>query len=446
MLDGSRRSRGPAFVLVLVIAFASSGCRSPEQKFRAHMERGQLYRQQGKLNEALLEYRNALQLNPKSADVNFEIAQVLSADQKYSEALFYYREAYRLDPKRLDAGMAEASLLIIASPDEAKALIDEVIEKNPTYAPAHNRRADCLITKQDLDGALAAAQKAAELDPADPIAYVLEGKTYDARMQLAETAHAQAGGPLPDNALYSSALAAAGANVPAALYAARASAHAAAGNAPAAMEDARLAMVHEPTRAEFANEFVSRAAATGHLDQASQELGELRAQGKLPPASQEALARVYVNLGRENDATALYEQILAQPEPQNVAGVKNDLAYLLARTGKDLERPLHLAQEAQAQLPQNPDVADTLGFVYLQKRLYDPAVRQFEYAISLAEASNQPTASFPYRRAVALEKAGHRDEAASAYEKALALAPKFPDAPDARSALASIKAYESAQR
>ncbi len=51
----------------------------------------------------------------------------------------------------------------------------------------------------------------------------------------------------------------------------------------------------------------------------------------------------------------------------NLAIAKNNLAYLMADEGKNLDRALDLAQEAKSQLPENGNVADTLGYVLLEE-------------------------------------------------------------------------------
>ncbi len=58
-------------VLLTFALLVSLGCQSPEKKFAKHMEKGRSFFEQGKLAEAVLEYKNALQANPKSPDAYF---------------------------------------------------------------------------------------------------------------------------------------------------------------------------------------------------------------------------------------------------------------------------------------------------------------------------------------------------------------------------------------
>jgi Flp pilus assembly protein TadD len=57
--------------------------------------------------------------------------------------------------------------------------------------------------------------------------------------------------------------------------------------------------------------------------------------------------------------------------------VFNNLAYLLADSGKDLDRAMDLARKALASAPLEPGIEDTMGYVYLKKNMNDSAVTVF---------------------------------------------------------------------
>ncbi len=237
-------------------------------------------------------------------------------------------------------------------------------------------------------------------------------------------------------------------DAPAALYALRARVRAVNGDLPGAFEDATFALSKEPGRQDFLSVLIEVSTAAGRRPDAAAKLAELRKAGKLQANGTDVLARLYTDLGREEEAIALFDELLKDPTlpASSLPGVKNDLAYLLAKRSQDLDRALDLAQQAQAGMAESVDVADTLGLVYFQKGLYEPALRQYEYAIELAENAKRPTGSFHYRRGTVLQKLGRPDEAAEAFEKSLAVEPKSPDAAAARSALAALKASQSASR
>ena len=89
-------------------------------------------------------------------------------------------------------------------------------------------------------------------------------------------------------------------------------------------------------------------------------------------------AQALDRLGRTSDALAVYEKTIAlNPE---FALAKNNIAYLLAENGGDLDRALELAQQAKEALPDDGNAADTLGWVLLKRGLPSAAIGYLEEA------------------------------------------------------------------
>jgi tetratricopeptide (TPR) repeat protein len=105
-----------------------------------------------------------------------------------------------------------------------------------------------------------------------------------------------------------------------------------------------------------------------------------RAAEAVPTSSdlQYRLALVYEQVGRRPDAIAAYEKAIALNDDLSLA--KNNLAYLLAESGGDLDRALELAQEAKEQLPDDANAADTLGWVLLKRGVPSAAIGYLEEA------------------------------------------------------------------
>lgn len=130
------------------------------------------------------------------------------------------------------------------------------------------------------------------------------------------------------------------------------------------------------------------------------------ASREMPESSdlQYRLALAYEQRGDAAASIASYEKAISLNE--NLGQAKNNLAYLLTETpGGDLDRALELAQQAKEQLPDDPNAADTLGWVLLKRGVPSAAIGYLE------EAANR----FP---ADALEVQGIvRNHLAEAYEK-----------------------------
>ena len=88
------------------------------------------------------------------------------------------------------------------------------------------------------------------------------------------------------------------------------------------------------------------------------------------------LALVLDGAQRKPEAKQVYEATL-KLDPNNAVAL-NNLAFLLAETGGDLDDALTKAQRAKQMLPSLYEISDTLGWIYLKKNLADQAIDVFK--------------------------------------------------------------------
>ncbi|HEU4430865.1 MAG TPA: tetratricopeptide repeat protein, partial [Myxococcota bacterium] len=211
------------------------------------------------------------------------------------------------------------------------------------------------------------------------------------------------------------------------------------GDAEGAIASAEEALRLDPSSPNSiaARVLVAAYSQVGRLEEAVAQLQTAHQSGKLGLGSKVLLARLLAGQGKQKEAIDLLEDVAK--EAPNLAGPKNDLAYLLIASGRDLDRALSMAQEARAALPNLGPVADTLGFAYLAKRLPDAALPQFEEAVNLAEHGSPEWGIAQLHRAQALVQLERVEDARAAAEAALTAA-KFPEQQDARKLLDTLKA------
>ncbi len=77
--------------------------------------------------------------------------------------------------------------------------------------------------------------------------------------------------------------------------------------------------------------------------------------------------------GQGTQARPVYEQIL-KLQPDNAVAL-NNLAFRMVESGGDLDQALALAQRAKQKLPNDANVTDTMGSIYIKKGLNDDAIR-----------------------------------------------------------------------
>jgi Flp pilus assembly protein TadD len=95
-----------------------------------------------------------------------------------------------------------------------------------------------------------------------------------------------------------------------------------------------------------------------------------------------------------------------------------------------------MAQTARRGMPDSPSAADTLGWAYYQKGIYQSAINQFQEALRLGEKRGDPDdADIHLHLGLAYQKANQNALARQQLEKAKKLDPNNADARKALSEL-----------
>jgi Flp pilus assembly protein TadD len=137
--------------------------------------------------------------------------------------------------------------------------------------------------------------------------------------------------------------------------------------------------------------------------------------------------------GKTAEARKAYEEVLAaQPR---FAPAANNLAWLLAETGGDLERAWQLARVAREAAPAEPHVADTLGWILHRRGMYEAALPLLKE--SLAKLPDNP--EIQYHLGLTYARIGDRDNARRVLASAASTPRATPVREQAQRALAELK-------
>src|SRR2546423_2949782 len=118
----------------------------------------------------------------------------------------------------------------------------------------------------------------------------------------------------------------------------------------------------------------------------------------------------------------------------------NNLAYVMLQSGGNVDVALSLAQTARRGMPDSPNAADTLGWVYYQKGAYKSAIDLFQEALKLAEKNKAPDdATVHYHLGMAYERTDQRALARQHLERGLKLDPNYSSAADVRKLLSQLR-------
>jgi tetratricopeptide (TPR) repeat protein len=142
------------------------------------------------------------------------------------------------------------------------------------------------------------------------------------------------------------------------------------------------------------------------------------------------LAQAEFRSGHMPEAIAYYEQAV-QVDPLNVPAL-NNLAYLLADTGRDPERALMLAQQVKELAPRDVTVDDTIGWAYYKQGLYQTAIEYFRQ-------SKSETPRWKCHLAMAYVRIGDHRHATELLQAALKEDPSVPEAQRVLELLASSR-------
>jgi tetratricopeptide (TPR) repeat protein len=176
--------------------FASEGV-TPEQKLEsctaviqspgqtrevlvaAYVNRGFNYDNKGEHDRAIVDFDEAIRLNPQYALAYNNRGVAYNGKGSYDRALLDLDEAIRLNPKLTNAYAARGwAYTGKGSYDRAIADLDEAIRLDPKYAKAYNRRGLAYSSKGEHDRAIVDFDEAIRLDPKLALAYNGRGFVY----------------------------------------------------------------------------------------------------------------------------------------------------------------------------------------------------------------------------------------------------------------------------
>jgi cellulose synthase operon protein C len=136
-----------------------------------------------------------------------------------------------------------------------------------------------------------------------------------------------------------------------------------------------------------------------------------------------------------DQAKTMYQKAL-EIQPDN-ALASNNLAYVLLQQGGNVDVALAMAQTARRGMPESSNAADTLGWAYFQKGVYQSAIQMFQESVRLNEkrgAADDPVVH--YHLALAYEKLNQTAQARQQLERVLKI---NPNNAEARKALSELR-------
>ena len=146
-----------------------------------------------------------------------------------------------------------------------------------------------------------------------------------------------------------------------------------------------------------------------------------------------SVGNVYLAKDDLTNALKYYQEALKINPNDPIAA--NDVAWVYALQGKNLDEALTLATQAKQAAPNFPSINDTLAWIQYKKGNYQLSISLLEDALK----TSPENAEFRYHLGMALNGAGDKGRAKAELQKALSLNLKGSSAQDAQQTLASLR-------
>ena len=434
--------------LVNAQAAAAAAPKRPEAPYWM----GMFYLQKKDSDLALKSFSDALALNPADPYAALQVAKLqlakllqngpTTAEEARSDADALRAVATSVDavvrkqPGSLDARttliralLAQAQVSQAAKDTvsaqayvlQAEQKAARLVSDAPKEPEAYNLVGAVALVKKDLPAARAAYAKALELDKTSTTALaglmgadLASGRPADAKAKLQARLAAD-----PDN--------------PALLNIAWRAYGAMGDTAKTDQEAALRKLIQvEPSNFQAYEALVSLLYSQARVDEALRQLEQVVERNPRDVGALTAIGVILDTKNRTAEAQKKYEAVI-QIDP-NAAVAANNLAWIYAEQNVNLEVALQLAEKAKSQLPEDPQVDDTLGWIYYKKRLDALAISSFE--LSVRRDPKNPV--YQYHLGLAHAQAGDKAKAREHLQKAAALGGGSKEAAEAKKLLATL--------
>jgi tetratricopeptide (TPR) repeat protein len=172
----------------LVCSCLLLACSNPERSYSAHVERGRRYMDEGNLQKAQIEFRNAIQVLPAHADAHVMGGQVAERLGDLRTAISLYQSAIDVDPNNIAARAYLGRIYVLTgNPERGLEVIATALQRYPDDPMLLTVRGAGRAKLGDTSSALTDAERAVQLAPHDEDAVALLAGLYQ---QAGNTQHA----------------------------------------------------------------------------------------------------------------------------------------------------------------------------------------------------------------------------------------------------------------
>lgn len=156
-------------LLVLALAavvLVSAGCKSAAQREAQYRASAQTFMDQQRYPEAIIQYRNAAQLAPRDAALQYQLGQAYSKNQQYQDAFLALTKAVALRPDYPEAQLALGEFYLVSKQfDKGVAQANAVLAKHPGTPEAEILLSNLSAAQGKMPDGISRLQTAIAADP-----------------------------------------------------------------------------------------------------------------------------------------------------------------------------------------------------------------------------------------------------------------------------------------
>jgi tetratricopeptide (TPR) repeat protein len=403
------------------LAAATAAVDAHRDALAAYLALGRVQAARNQTDAAIGAYQEAVRLNPLATGAKVALARLQLAKGQPDSSVAMAQDALKAEPANADARLVLVEAMIQKGNfEEAQRDLDVLLKKYPNASAVHVQAGMLLGRKQQYPDARREFERALQLTPGSLQAIgglvaldLAAKKPEDARARVEAVANTPNARP-------------AGLMLAARTYAAT-------GDLKTAEQLFRRVVSEDPTQLAAYSALGQIYAKQRRLPEALAEFEKVAQRDPKPVAALTLAGIIMEAQGNRAGAQQHYERVV-QLDP-NAAVAANNLAWMYAENGGNLDIALQLAQAAKRQLTNTPEVNDTLGFIYYKKNLGTLAVPLLESTV----ATDPSNPEYQYHLGLAYGQTGDKTKASQALTRALALKPDFNGAQNARAALAELQ-------
>ena len=339
----------------------------------------------GSAAAAIEPLKELIREKPQTAAAYYLLATAYLAERQNAEAATTYQQMETLFPKDPQPSFSLGNVLLAQGQQaNARKAFERSAVISPDYLPAAERLIDFEVADKQYAAALGRAQQQIDKDPKRAQSWALRAKVYLAQRDFAR-----------------------------------------------AEPDLAKAVEIDP-KFEVASLLLAQLyVATNRQDQAIAKLNAFAEQNKSIPALIQ-LASIYEKDKNYTAARDAYEKLLAING--NNALALNNLAVVYSERLDQVDKALDLAKRARTNSPNNPNLADTLGWIMFRKGDYRNALPLLQEGA--AKLTENPEVQ--YHLAMAQYMMGDEAAAKTGLQKAVQLPSAFPQKAEAQQRLAVL--------